>query len=201
MAIRKPVLILGAALWAAAISLAVLMVMPRSATPSNDLPILYEAPSFSLTSSTGETVGSDTLRGTPYVLSLVFSECPGACPMMTAKLKKLQDALPDERVKIVSITVDPEKDTPEVLREYASELQADPQRWHFLTGPSKAIFDTAAGFRLSANPRTADALPGHSERFLLVDAAGKVRGFYNSADDNELTQLTRDAAELAAESR
>lgn len=162
------------------------------------LPVLYEAPAFSLTDQEGRPFASDQLRGKVWVADFIFTHCPGACPLMTQKMASLQKAVPDRDVRFVSFSVDPERDTPEVLKQYGQRFDADPARWHFLTGPKDAIFATAAGLKLSAMPAGA-AGPDivHSEKFLLVDGEGRVRGAYGSNDEAELKRLSADAAKLA----
>ena len=162
------------------------------------LPVFYDAPKFSLTDQQDRPFGSDDLRGKVWVADFIFTTCPGACPKMTMKMSGLQRAVPDKDVHLVSFTVDPERDTPAVLRQYAQSFDADPARWHFLTGEKAALFDAAAGLKLSAAP-AGQFGPEivHAEKFLLVDGAGKVRGIYDSNDEQDLKKLAADAASLA----
>jgi protein SCO1/2 len=103
-------------------------------------------------------------------------------------------------VKLVSFSVDPERDRPDVLKAYGKTFDAQSGRWSFLTTPeggSRAdVFEIARGFKLAAGPATKDAPIFHSEKFLLVDGAGQVRGIYSSNDPAELEKLARDAGEL-----
>ena len=162
------------------------------------LPSYYDAPAFSLTDQEGRAFKSDDLRGKVWVADFIFTRCPGACPKMTMKMSGLQRAVPERDVHFVSFTVDPERDTPEVLKQYAQSFDADPARWHFLTGDKAALFDTAAGLKLTAAP-AGQFGPEivHAEKFLLVDGAGKVRGIYDSGDEQALKKLAADAAVLA----
>jgi cytochrome oxidase Cu insertion factor (SCO1/SenC/PrrC family) len=116
---------------------------------------------------------------------------------MTEKMKKLQDAVPAKNVQLVSFTVDPERDTPAVLKQYAKRFNADESRWHFLTGAKDTMFSTFKGLNLSATPAQDGRPIDHAEQFLLVDGQGRVRGIYHSKDDDKLKQLARDAATLA----
>jgi protein SCO1/2 len=162
------------------------------------LPVLYAAPWFSLTDQQNRPFKSDDLRGRVWVADFVFTTCPGACPKMTMRMSGLQRSVPTKDVHFVSFTVDPERDTPEVLKKYADGFDADPARWHFLTGPKPALFDVAAGMKLTAAPAgTFGPDIVHAEKFLLVDGAGRVRGIYESADDDDLKRLAADAAALA----
>lgn len=162
------------------------------------LPVLYEGPSFSLTDQDGKPFGSEQLRGKVWIADFIFTHCPGACPVMTMKMSGLQRAVPDRDVHFVSFTVDPERDTPAALKEYGTRFEADPARWHFITGESSALFDVAAGMKLTAAPAGKfgpDIV--HAEKFLLIDGAGRVRGAYDSTDEQDLKKLAADAAALA----
>jgi protein SCO1 len=162
------------------------------------LPVLYAGPSFSLTDQDGKSFSSEQLRGKVWVADFVFTHCPGACPVMTMKMSGLQRAVPDRDVHFVSFTVDPERDTPAVLKDYAVRFEADPGRWHFLTGDGSALFEVAAGMKLTAAPAGKfgpEIL--HAEKFLLIDGAGRVRGAYDSTDEQDMKKLAADAALLA----
>lgn len=162
------------------------------------LRVLFDAPAFTLTDQDGKPFGSEQLRGKIWVADFIFTHCPGACPVMTMKMSGLQRAVPERDVHFVSFTVDPERDTPPVLKEYAARFEADPARWHFLTGESPALFDVAAGMKLTAAPAGKfgpDIV--HAEKFLLIDGAGRVRGAYDSTDEQDLKKLAADAAVLA----
>jgi protein SCO1/2 len=162
------------------------------------LPVLYEGPTFALTDQDGRPLSSKNLRGKVWVADFVFTTCPGACPKMTMRMAGLQKAVPDKDVHFVSFTVDPERDTPEVLKKYAQGFDADPARWHFLTGEKSALFDTAAGLKLTAAPAgTFGPEIVHAEKFLLLDGEGRVRGIYDSTDEQDLKKLAADATALA----
>jgi protein SCO1/2 len=162
------------------------------------LPVYYDAPAFALTDQDGKPFGRDDLRGKVWVADFIFTTCPGACPKMTMKMSGLQKAVPARDVHFVSFTVDPDRDTPEVLKRYGQGFDADPARWHFLTGEKSKLFDTAAGLKLTAAP-AGQFGPEivHAEKFLLVDGSGRVRGVYNSGDEQELKKLAADASLLA----
>jgi protein SCO1/2 len=102
-------------------------------------------------------------------------------------------------VKLVSFTVDPKHDTPQVLKEYAGALAADPARWHFLTGTPRQMADAAYGMKISVLPATENKTESilHSTKFLLVNPAGKVVGIYDSTNDADMKQLVMDAIRLA----
>ena len=162
------------------------------------LPVLYSSPAFSLTDQDGKTFGSENLRGKTWVAAFIFTHCPGICPQMTMNMSALQRAVPDRDVHLVSFSVDPERDTPEVLKEYAKRFDADPARWHFLTGEGAKIFDVAAGMKLTAAPAGKFGPDiAHAEKLLLIDGEGRVRGAYDSNDAEDMKKLAADAAALA----
>ena len=197
---RKSQKIITTALWSFLVVTMVAVVglgMWTRRDPREALPVLYDAPSFALIDQDGQPFSSDRLKGQVWVGALIFTNCPGVCPMMTQKMVKLQEVVPAPDVKLVAFSVDPERDTPAVLKQYAEQRGADAARWHLLTGDKAAIFETAAGLKLSAQPATADTPIAHAEYFLLVDRQGRVRGAYHSKDDENVKQLAKDAAALA----
>jgi cytochrome oxidase Cu insertion factor (SCO1/SenC/PrrC family) len=117
---------------------------------SAHLPIYGAVPDFALTDQAGRAVRRADLEGNVWVASLIFTSCPDECPLMTAEMAQLQSDLahvPD--LRLVSISVDPERDTPAVLSQYADRFNADPARWRFLTGDKHAIYRLVKdGFRL-----------------------------------------------------
>jgi protein SCO1/2 len=162
------------------------------------LPVLFDAPRFALTDQDGKPFTNQELRGKVWVADFICTHCPGACPVMTMKLSGLQRAVPEKDVHFVSFTVDPERDTPDVLKEYAQRFDAEPGRWHFLTGEKASLFETAAGMKLTAAPAgTFGPDIVHAEKFLLIDGAGRVRGVYDRKDEADLKKLAADAAVLA----
>jgi protein SCO1/2 len=166
-------------------------------TDGSGMPMLFEAPKFQLTDQNGKPFDSEQLKGKTWVAALIFTNCPGVCRSMTEKLKALQDAVPSKDVELVTFTVDPERDTPQVLKQYMQGFKADESRWHFLTGGKDKMFATAKGLKLAASPAEGNIPIQHAEQFLLVDGNGRVRGIYHSKDEEQLKQLTRDAAHLA----
>ena len=136
---------------------------------------------FRMTASDGREVTLASLAGAPFVLDFVFTTCSGPCPRMSASLAELQGELRDTPVQLVSVSVDPETDTLEVLAAYAEAHGADPERWTFLRGDEAAVVELATSVLLPA-ARNPDADPGmqvaHSSRFVVVDGQGRVRGYY-----------------------
>jgi protein SCO1 len=183
-------------------SIAVKARLSRRAEP----PVLGTLPSFSLVDSAGVELTPARLAGRPYVASFIFTRCAGACPLMTSRLARLRPKLPGE-VRFVSFTVDPQHDTPERLAAYALAHAAGPD-WIFATGTREALHGLSTqGFKLAAY----EVPPGekkdggdgpflHSPKFVLVDGAGRVRGYYDSADDAEVAGLEHDARALLGDS-
>jgi protein SCO1 len=159
----------------------------------------FAAPTFSLIDQEGRAFTSEQLKGKPYVAAFIFTHCATGCPMMTQKMAKLQKAVPDNtNVQFVSFTVDPERDTPEVLKQYAKNAGADAARWHFLTGSPEQLAAVAAGMKAAAVKATdgSDQFI-HSDRFMLVDGDGQVRGTYRNSEPEAMEQLAKDAEKLA----
>jgi protein SCO1 len=144
------------------------------------LPELGQVPPFELTSADGKPFLSGALDGKVWVVDFFFTNCPGPCPRMSKQLAELQAQTAGFRnFRIVSITVDPSRDTPEALAAYARRYQADPERWFFLTGRKDLIGNLMSeAFYLGF----ADNLQEHSTKFVLVDGKRRVRGFYDSFD-------------------
>ncbi len=168
-----------------------------------ELPRLSEVPDFLATAESGVPIRRADLGGKVVVADFVFTTCTGICPGMTAKMKALSEGLRDEpRVRFVSFTVDPDNDTPEVLARYAREHGADPARWSFLRIEKPGLRRLVReGFKLAVE----DAAPGaaepilHSTRFVLVDTAGVIRGYYDSDRPGAMAALAQDARRLASE--
>ncbi|MGI8957086.1 MAG: SCO family protein [Chthoniobacterales bacterium] len=156
-------------------------------------------PSFQLTDQNGESYGSQQLLGKIWIADFVYSTCPGPCPMISSRMGELQKPLRDTNVKLVSFSVDPQHDTPAVLREYAAKLDAQPGRWHFLTGDKDTIYRLSRdGFKL-ATAEGGAAGPIHSTRMVLVDRSGVIRGYYDATDADAVTRLLADTNHLRRE--
>ena len=107
-------------------------------------------PGFQLTNQNGQPFGSAQLSGKIWIADFIYTTCPGPCPMISSRMSELQKPLQKTDVHLVSFSVDPDKDTPEVLRGYADKLQAEPGRWDFVTGAKSAIYKLSHdGFKLA----------------------------------------------------
>jgi protein SCO1/2 len=176
------------------------------------LPVYGVVPEFTLTERSGRSVSAADLRGAIWVANFVFTACPGMCPGLSARMASLQQRLQPEgqgggpEVRLVSFSVDPEHDTPRVLRDYADRFRADPERWLFLTGARDTMYPLVRdGFRLSVAELPADARAGapepitHSDRFVLVDPALQIRGYYHGTDTESVGILLGDIERLRRE--
>ena len=155
-------------------------------------------PEFSLTSSAGQAVSLNDLRGRVWVADFIFTHCAGTCPAITGNMRRLQDTLPAD-TRLVSFSVDPARDTPEVLAKYAKEVGADPARWFFLTGSRQALYDLSIkGFKLAVSDTdgTADEPITHATRFALIDKEGKIRKYYDGTDLESVRQLAEDVKKM-----
>lgn len=164
--------------------------LARRSTAS--VPVLWEAPDFALTDHQGSPFSSAELNGTVWVASFIYTSCPDVCPLITARVAQLRDALAAEgvlgtRVRLVSFSVDPERDTPAVLRGYAENYGgAEPGRWAFLTGLPGVMREVVTkGFRLAAQTAPADHPPAQGE---VAPAPSRHAGPAASGEDTSRRQ-------------
>jgi protein SCO1/2 len=176
----------------------------RKPEPLPNLPHWGHVPGFALTNRDGRVVRRADLDGRPWVADFVFTRCPASCPMMSARMARLNRDLPsDLTVRLISISVDPTHDTPEVLQRYAESFQAT-DRWLFLTGTREAVRRLCVeGFKLGLDmaPAAGSGIAEpilHSTRFVLVDGKGDIRGYYEAFDEDSTAKLKRDLLALAA---
>jgi len=158
-------------------------------------------PEFVLLNQDGQNFGSTQLRGKIWIADFIYTTCPGPCPMISSRMSELQKPLEKTDVHLVSFSVDPAKDTPQVLRGYAEKLQAEPGRWDFLTGPQSTIYNLSRnGFKLAVSDGSEDkGIPVHSTRMILVDRQGVIRGYYDAAEVDAVTKLVADTTHLLRE--
>ena len=167
-----------------------------SCTKTAPLQDLGAVPRFELTDQAGRPFDSATLAGRVWVADLIYTTCPGPCPMMTAKMKRLQASTKSvPGVRLISFTVDPATDTPPVLEVYARKYSADESRWTFLTGEQAKLNDLGINvFHLNS----VDGSMVHSTRFVVVDRQGHIRKYYASDEDGFLDNILRDVKALEA---
>jgi protein SCO1 len=166
-------------------------------TAGAGLPSYGVVPDFALTDQSNQPfLSANALRGKVWIADFIFTNCPGPCPRMSAQMRQVDAALRPEikDLRLVSFTVDPARDTPEVLAKYAAHYQADPGVWFFLTGPQAELHN------LARNVFTLGDVNGdleHSTRFVLIDRHSRVRGFYLTSDEDALPRLIADAKRVA----
>jgi protein SCO1/2 len=153
--------------------------------------------SFELIERSGAMVRSEELKGEPYVVCFFFSTCPGTCKRQSSEMRLLQGKFKGQPIRLVSISVDPDVDTPEGLATYAEGFIADPKQWLFLTGKLDDIIrvGTEMYFLPGVERR------GHPDRFCLVDAQGDLVGSYVWLDEEERELLVKHIEELLAAGR
>ena len=169
-------------------------------------------PPFRFTNQDGKTITNADYKGKIYVADFFFTTCPGICKIMTGNMKRLQDEfVKNEDFALLSHTVNPERDTVETLRKYATEKGADTKNWNFVTGTKDSIYTIAESYFANASP---DSLaPGgflHSEYFILVDKQGRIRcreeddgnikAVYDGTSTSDMNKLKEDIKVLIAES-
>jgi protein SCO1/2 len=176
-------------------------------SPPSELRKFISVPPFSLTERSGRPISNADLQGKIWVADFIFTTCPGPCPLVTANMAKVQQGTQhDPHVQLVTFTVDPQDDTPPVLAAYAKKFGADPNRWWFLTGPEKPLYDLIQnGFYQVVQDnhgqpqQDGQFLVTHSTKMVLVDADGIVRGFYDGVGPDGRTDLLKGIKTLEKE--
>lgn len=170
------------------------------------LPILGSCPEFELTNQKNEAFSARDLAGKPWIASFIYSTCPGPCPRVVEALAAADRRLShDPRIRLVSFSVDPEADTPEVLAIYGRNRGIDPERWMLLTGDAETVFGVVrGGFKLGVERNAGPDIQKlgaviHSTHAALVDPALRIRGYYETTDADAMKRLVRDARRLADE--
>lgn len=158
--------------------------------------ILGDVAPFEFTERSGKIVNQDTLAGKVWIGSFVFTSCPAQCPRLMAEAQKIQKALRlKQNFRLVTATVDPERDTPDKLQSYAERFSADPYKWLFLRGSykdtQKFIQET---LKMPTEETGEDVI--HTSKFVLVDAYSRIRGYYDVEKPVELKALIQDAKKL-----
>ena len=172
-----------------------------SALSNRPLPSYGTLPNFELVNQDAEPFGSSQLSGKIWIADFIFTTCKGPCPIISTRMSELQKPLEKSDVHLVSFSVDPETDTPPVLRTYADKLRKEPFRWDFLTGSKDAIASISRnGFKLGISEgEEPGSGPVHSTRFVLVDRRGTIRGYYDALAPDGVTTLLADANHLMRE--
>jgi len=171
-----------------------LIVVMQPETEGEQLPVIGEIPAFSLVDQDGDRFTLDNVKGNVWLADFIFTTCSGPCPIMTERMGMVQhDLLDIDKLKFVSFTVNPDYDTPEVLKKYAQRFDADVGSWSFVTGKYDQIQELIVeGFKMG----DVEEIVFHSTRFALVDHEGNLRGYYSGTEPAEHGILTRDIQSL-----
>jgi cytochrome oxidase Cu insertion factor (SCO1/SenC/PrrC family) len=169
-------------------------------------PPLGHVADFQLIERSGKSVSRDDLEGKVWVAAFFFTRCAGPCTQLSGAMAKLQDQLASQKdARLVSFTVDPDHDTPEVLSAYANKFAADPERWLFLTGDRAKLYALIQdSFKLGVAQAEGTArTPGnevlHSTRLVVVDRHGNIRGYFDGTDEKALGELRKKVGTLLRE--
>ena len=176
-------------------ALAAMFVIKKAEHSRASIEVYGHVPQFEFTERSGAEFGLENLKGSLNVVDFIFTKCPGACPVMSGEMVKLYKLYEgSDKVRFVSISVDPDTDTLPVLTEYAESYGVTDDRWVFLRGQIEEVINLSEkGFMLAASN-----LPqGHSTKFVLVDHEGKIRGYYDSYDDDSIKVLKEHLRALA----
>jgi protein SCO1/2 len=174
---------------------AALLSLAACVRHTSSLPVYYDVPAFDLVAQDAQPFHSTVLAGKIWVADFIYTTCPGPCPRMTSQMHEVQDAIekmPD--VKLVSFTVDPARDTPPVLADYAKVHGASSEHWYFLTGREATLQKLDRDvFKLGS----LNASMEHSTRFVLVDRQSRIRGYYDTSEARAIPRLIDDIYALA----
>jgi cytochrome oxidase Cu insertion factor (SCO1/SenC/PrrC family) len=174
------------------------------ADEADEIPVYVSLPDFSLTERSGSVVTLADLGGQVWVADFIFTNCSGPCPLLSSQMANLQRALRDTPgVRLVSFSVDPQRDTPDVLSQYARHFGADSGKWLFLTGEKEKLYTLIHdGFKLGVGDGSTAAGHGgpelitHSTRFVLVDQQGRIRKYYMGTEKDAVEQIVPDVRRL-----
>ena len=164
---------------------------PFMECPATDTTQHY-IPEFSFLNQDGKRIGRAEMQGKITIVDFFFTSCPSICPVMSKEMERVNDMFRDQpNVQIMSISIDPEYDTPEILKEYAEEHNAIPGKWHFLSGPKEETYRLAkCGFIIplvDGNGVADDFV--HTDKFMLIDELGRIRGYYSGTNREDVDLL------------
>lgn len=182
---------------AVAVGVAWLQLKSQRARAAEAEPAVEYVPEFSFPSHNGSEITLEMLRGKYWIADFFFTSCPGICPTMSANMRQVQKAFSgDSRVKLVSFTVDPKRDTAERLKAYAKKMGADDAQWFFATGDKERIYTFAMdAFHLATTKGGTTGII-HSDRFMLVGPDGRVLSSYHGTDWPDVERLIADLKKL-----
>ena len=159
--------------------------------------VMFTLPDYSLVDHRGDEFSPETMQGKVWIAGFVFTSCPSSCPAVTTAMADLREHLDrySVDVEMVSFTVDPSHDTPEVLADYFAAQGVESAKWRFVTGePQKVLQLVRHGFKLGVGDREADEQGvaydiAHSTKLALIDGDGGVRGFYGITDEHGTDEI------------
>ena len=182
--------------------------IPHSVLADEEIPVYGHVPDFMLTERSGKEVKLADLKENVWIADFIFTRCQGQCPMLSGRMAVLQGKLNAPQIKLVSFSVDPEFDTPKILSEYATRYHAQKDKWLFLTGSKTEMWNLITdGFKLGVDQASPEDLKAgaepvmHTNRFVLVDQEGNIRGYYDSSDSQEMDRLIKNVSSLASQSK
>jgi protein SCO1 len=168
----------------------------KSAEPP--LPILGRVDNFTLQDQNDRPLSRQDLMGKIWIADFIYTTCPDQCPMMSRAMQVIQGLVPKKApVHLVSVSVDPKRDTPPVMAQYAQKYHSEPGRWSFLTGKEADILELTKSFQLPAPVQAPKNLIDHSQQLVLVDARSRIRGYYDGTNELEVKRLVKDVSQLA----
>lgn len=183
------------------LTILVLVLMTACGNKGIEDPLNYELEDFTFTDQNGQEFGKEDLKGKVWIADFIFTNCDTVCPPMTFNMTKLQKMAKEEgieNVEFVSFSVDPEIDTPEILKDYAGKFELDQSNFHFLTGYKQSFIETFAldNFKtLVKKPENQDQVI-HQSYFFLVDKEGTIMQSYSGASDTPYADIINDIKTL-----
>lgn len=178
------------------------LLAPR---PAKQLNVLGTVPNFTLTNQFAVPISLTNLLGQVWVADVIFTRCPMSCEQMTRRMHALEKQISERApVKFVSITADPERDPPAVLKQYAERHGIDQSRWHFLTGIKRDVYELSVhGLKFAVQNNTNRVIPDdlfiHSAHFTLVDKHGRMRGIFEGTEEEDRKELLLAVKQLIRE--
>jgi len=165
------------------------------------LPKLIQIPAFELKNQDGALYGNKNLLGRVTLVNFIFTSCPTVCPLLTQKMKEITKEVSNPSIQFLSISVDPENDSPEGLKKYGDKFGVDWSRWNFVTGPLEKISEVVVkGFKVVFIRDTKDILEiTHGEHFVLVDKQGTIRAYRMISDEESKKEVLSLLEQLAKE--
>jgi protein SCO1 len=191
---KFPVVLIVGVLTSFVLGIVALVIITTADKSRIELPVLGQVPQFEFVKQDGAPFGLNNMLGKPNVVDFMFTSCLSACPTMNSNMADLYRQFSGtDKVQFVSITVDPDRDSLSVLRQYAHAFGVNDDRWVFLWQPVSDVAQLSEkGFMLAA-----DELPaGHSRKLVLVDEKGQIRGYYDGMSDTDTKLLARDITAL-----